>query len=244
MRRTIVWARITPRTFPSFSTRTRRTPLSAMISATRSIPSFASTNTRDRVMSSSRGTCPGFRATATTFARISHSVTMPIGRPSGDVTMTNPWWWSAMSFAASRRDVWGRIERNSASRMSFAYRTMPAKVARQRPLCLYFARPTLRGRRPADGSWNRAEQADARDDGENLMERIHERTGFELTWGHRQPGEDGLHHRQRHPRCHDCECQPETHQEPDVEQSRRHARRDAAPHDGHGVHDRRDVRSD
>src|SRR5437016_4021357 len=244
MRRTIVWARITPRTFPSFSTRTRRTPLSAMISATRSIPSFASTYTRDRVMSSSSGTCAGFRATATTFARISHSVTIPIGRPSGEVTMTNPWCWSAMRLAASRRDVWGRIEMNSGSRMSFAYSTMQAKVARQRPLCLYFARGRLGDRRPSDGGGYRTEQTNPGNDAEDLMERVHERADFKLALGNRKSGENRLHHRQWHPGGHDCECQPEAHQEPHVEQGRRHARGDAAAHDWNRIHDRGHVGRD
>src|SRR2546425_4804968 len=244
MRRTIVWARITPRTLPSFSTRTRRTPLSAMISATRSMPSFASTYTRDRVMISSRGTCAGFRATATTFARISHSVTMPIGRPSAEVTMTNPWCWSAMCFAASRRDVWGRNERNSASRMSFAYRTMQTKVPHQRPLCLYFARRRLGDRRASDGGGNCTEQTNPGNDAQELMERIHERTDFKLALGNRKSGENRLHHRQWHPGGHDCEREPEAHQEPHVEQGRRHARGDAAAHDRNGIHNRGHVGSD
>src|SRR5207245_6409005 len=179
-----------------------------MISATRSMPSFASTYTRDLVMSSSSVTCAGFRATATTFARISHSVTIPIGRPSGEVTMTNPWCWSAMRLAASRRDVWGRIEMNSGSRMSFAYSTMQAKVARQRPLCLYFARGRLGDRRPSDGGGDRTEQTNPGYDAEDLMERIHERADFKLALGYREPGRNPLPHRTWPPDRQDTGRQP------------------------------------
>src|SRR2546430_8215358 len=90
-----------------------------------------------------------------------------------------------MSFAASRRDVWARIEMNSGSRMSFAYSTMQAKVARQRPLCLYFARGRLGDRRPSDGGGDRTEQTNPGNDAEDLMERVHERADFKLALGNR-----------------------------------------------------------
>src|SRR3989441_12715389 len=149
-----------------------------------------------------------------------------------------------MSFAASRRDVWGRIEMNSGSRMSFAYSTMQAKVARQRPLCLYFVRGRLGDQRPSDGGGDRTEQTNPGNDAEDLMERIHKRADFKLALGNREAGENRLHHGQWHPGGHDCEREPEAHQEPHVEQGRRHARGDAAAHDWNGIHDRGHVGSD
>src|SRR3989442_6653906 len=98
-----------------------------------------------------------------------------------------------MSFAASRRDVWGRIEMNSGSRMSFAYSTMQAKVARQRPLCLYFARGRLGDRRPSDGGGHRTEQTNPRHDAEDFMERVHEPADFKLGFGKPESGGNHLH---------------------------------------------------
>src|SRR5256712_13726991 len=109
-----------------------------------------------------------------------------------------------MRFAASRRDVWGRIEMNSGSRMSFAYSTMQAKVARQRPLCLYFVRGRLGDQRPSDGGGDRTEQTNPRNDAEDLMERIHKRAGFKLGLGDRESCENRLHHAPWHPGGHDC----------------------------------------
>src|SRR2546427_12051710 len=100
-----------------------------------------------------------------------------------------------MSFAASRRDVWGRIEMNSGSRMSFAYSTMQAKVARQRPLCLYFARGRLGDRRPSDGGGDRTEQTNPGKDAEDLMESGHERADFKLGLGKRKSRGKSPHHR-------------------------------------------------
>src|SRR5438034_9572941 len=70
---------MTPRTLAFFTTRTRRVPSFAMSRATRSIPSFGSTDTSADVMISPRWTCAGSRACATTFASTSHSVTIPTG---------------------------------------------------------------------------------------------------------------------------------------------------------------------
>src|SRR5216117_3612572 len=216
---------------------------SAMISATRSIPSPASTKTRGRVISSSRRTMAGSRPAATTFARMSHSVTIPMGRPSGDVTMTNPWRRSAIDFAAPRRVVSGRIERNSGSRMSFANRTIGGGSASAAFMPL-LAGNRLRASPARDGRRDGPDQANRRDDGENLVERIHEGADFELSLGYWKPGEDRLHDGQRHPRRHDRERQAEAHQESDVEERGRHARGDSATYDGHGVHDRGHVRGD
>src|SRR2546422_10168518 len=103
-----------------------------------------------------------------------------------------------MSFAASRRDVWGRIEMNSGSRMSFAYSTMQAKVARQRPLCLYFARGRLGDRRPSDGGGGRTEQSDPGYDAEDLMEHSQKRDDLKLALGGPKSGEKRLQHRPMH----------------------------------------------
>src|SRR5439155_1657070 len=141
------------------------------ISATRSIPSPASTKTRGRVISSSRRTVAGSRPAATTFARMSHSVTIPMGRPSGDATMTNPWRRSAIDFAAPRRVVSGRIERNSGSRMSFANRTIGGDTASAAFM------PLLAGNRlhagPArDGRRDGPDQADRREDHRHDQDRV------------------------------------------------------------------------
>src|SRR2546430_10489195 len=117
-----------------------------------------------------------------------------------------------MSFAASRRDVWGRIEMNSGSRMSFAYSTMQAKVARQRPLCLYFARGRLGDRRPSDGGGDRTEKTNPGYDAQELMERIHKRADFKLAFGKRKARENRLHHRLLHPGGHDCEREAQAYQ--------------------------------
>src|SRR2546428_12283877 len=99
-----------------------------------------------------------------------------------------------MSFAASRRDVWGRIEMNSGSRMSFAYSTMQAKVARQRPLCLYFARGRLGDRRPSDGGGDCTEQTNPGYERGDLMERVHRRGDFHPGLGELESREHSLHH--------------------------------------------------
>src|SRR5437773_5707499 len=76
------------------------------------------------------------------------------------------------------------------------------------------------------------------------MERVPERADFHLALWDREAGEDRLHDGQGHPRGHDREGQPETDQEADVEESRRHSRGDPAAHDRDGVHDRGHVRRD
>src|SRR2546428_13410991 len=109
-----------------------------------------------------------------------------------------------MSFAASRRDVWGRIEMNSGSRMSFAYSTMQAKVARQRPLCLYFARGRLGDRRPSDGGGDRTEQTKPRYEAEGLMEHTPKQPELKLALGDRKSREKSLRHRQCDPGGEEC----------------------------------------
>src|SRR2546422_6254818 len=100
-----------------------------------------------------------------------------------------------MSFAASRRDVWGRIEMNSGSRMSFAYSTMQAKAARQRPLCLYFARGRLGDRRPSDGGGVRTAQTNAGYDPENAIGGVLTPGDFQLAFVNPQAVETSLHHK-------------------------------------------------
>src|SRR5256886_14926040 len=66
MRARIVCTRITPRSFPSLVTSTLRVPSWAMSFATRSMPSFASTDTKFGVMMSCSRTSAGFYPGATT----------------------------------------------------------------------------------------------------------------------------------------------------------------------------------
>src|SRR2546422_10113090 len=119
-----------------------------------------------------------------------------------------------MSFAASRRDVWGRIEMNSGSRMSFAYSTMQAKVARQRPLCLYFARGRLGDRRPSDGGGGRPEQTNPGYDAEEPLERIHERAQFQPALGDRKGPANRRRRTPWPPAGADSARRPEADQEP------------------------------
>src|SRR5438128_9301219 len=114
---------------------------------------------------------------------MSHSVTMPTGRPAGDDTMTNPWRSSAIAFAASRRVVSGRIERNSGSRMSFANRTIGGGTAPAAFMPLLDVHG-VRGPPAPDGGRNRPDQADCRDDVEDLVEGAHGRPDFELPLSH------------------------------------------------------------
>src|SRR2546422_897042 len=102
---------------------------------------------------------------------MSHSVTMPIGRPSGDDTMTNPWWRSAIAFAASRRVVSGRIERNSGSRMSFANRTIGGGTAPAAFMPLLDAHG-VRDRPAPNGGRNRPDQAARREDHRQDQDRV------------------------------------------------------------------------
>src|SRR5438034_1264184 len=133
IRARIVRTRITPNTWESFTTRTRRVPSSAMSCATRSIPSLGSTDTSFVLMISPRETFEGSRPSATTFASRSHSVTMPIGTFAGEVTMTKPWCSRAIVFAASRTEVLGEKDSNSRSTMSFAYRSIPFEGRARHP---------------------------------------------------------------------------------------------------------------